>query len=120
MFNCFGEKKTNVKVESSRIIIVPSERVKYFENKLNMYKKKIPNSKSSLIYMLCNRESCDIYIDDEGKIDILYEKAVKNRDDWIKSTCWSWNNIYNRTIRDVENIIYLENGEILVMSSSIT
>ena len=67
--------------------------------------------------MLYNDEMCDIYIDNVGKIDILYEKTVKNRDDWIKRSCWSWNSVYNRTIQDVENLIYLENGEVLTINS---
>ena len=114
---CFGKKETNVKVESAKIVVVSPERTKYFENKLMKYIDKIPNGKLTLIHMLCNREMCDIYIDITGKVDILYEKIVKNRDDWIEKSCWSWNNIYSKTIKNIENIIYLENGNILINST---
>jgi len=116
--NCFGQKIPVVVVESAKIEIVVSGRAEYFETKLNKYMYKIPIDKTTFIHMLDNNEMCDIYIDNVGKVEVLYEKRVNNRDDWIKKSCWLWNNIYAFTIKDVENFIYLEDGKILTNSSS--
>ena len=115
--SCFGRKDPVVVVESAKIAMVASGRAEYFKIKFNKHMCKIPCDKTTLIHMLDNNEMCDIYIDNIGNVDVLYEKWVNNREAWIDKSCWLWNHVYAFTIPTVENMIYLEDGKILVISS---
>ena len=114
---CFGRKDPIVIVESAKIVVVSMDRANYFKNLLNQHINKIPEGKTTLVHMLFNSEMCDIYIDNIGNKDVLYENLANSRHEWIKKSCWSWNHVYSGKIKLVENVIFLENGEILLIST---
>ena len=115
MCDCYKKKENKCQERISNVITESKQT--YFKMKATKILEAIPENESALVHALDQNEMFDFYVSKERDIEILYEEIIKNRKEWFKKTCHLWNSIYCTYKPTIINVIYVENENILGISS---
>ncbi len=115
MCDCY--KKKDKKRQERTYKAISESKQTYFKTKATKILEGIPENESALVHALDQNEMYDFYVSKERNIEILYEEIIRNKKEWFKKTCYLWNNIYCNYKPTIINLIYVENENILGISS---
>ena len=117
MFECFGVKETNAGIEPVECNLISDERINIIKFKFQSYEGNFATLKNTLFYVIDKNESYDIYVNNMNEINVLDERTVTCRKEWTHNTCSSWNNTYNKIIKQLDNIVYIDDGKIIFINT---